>query len=54
MQVFMSDIVFLVLMMEIYVMLGVDFKEIIILEFYLQEYYGQILKKLKDLKVLFK
>lgn len=37
-------------MNETYAMLGADPKETTTLELYLQEYYAQILKKLKDLK----
>lgn len=37
-------------MNETYSLLGVDAKDIITLEKYLQEYFTNILKKLKDLK----
>lgn len=49
-QVLTSDVVFSAPMTETYAMLGADPKETTTLELYLQEYYAQILKKLKDLK----
>lgn len=49
-EVLTSDTVFSAPMTETYAMLGADPKETTTLELYLQEYYGQILKKLKDLK----
>lgn len=49
-QVLTSDTVFSVPMSEIYDLLGVDAKDIITLEKYLQDYFTNILKKLKDLK----
>jgi hypothetical protein len=49
-QVLTSDTVFSAPMTETYAMLGADPKETTTLELYLQEYYAQILKKLKDLK----
>ncbi|KAG6545117.1 hypothetical protein Mapa_013441 [Marchantia paleacea] len=49
-EVLTSDVVFSAPMTEIYGMLGVDPKDTTTLELYLQEYYSQILKKLKDLK----
>lgn len=45
-----SDIVFSVPMTETYQLLGVDAKDIVTLEKYLQDYFTNILKKLKDLK----
>ncbi|KVI04033.1 NAD(P)-binding domain-containing protein [Cynara cardunculus var. scolymus] len=45
-----SDTVFSVPMNETYQLLGVDQKDIITLEKYLQDYFSNILKKLKDLK----
>ena len=49
-QVLSSDTVFSVPMIETYSLLGVDQKDILTLEKYLQEYFTNILKKLKDLK----
>lgn len=49
-EVLSSDTVFSVPMNETYSILGVDAKDIITLEKYLQEYFTNILKKLKDLK----
>lgn len=49
-QVLSSDIVFSVPMAETYNLLGVDQKDIVTLERYLQDYFTNILKKLKDLK----
>lgn len=49
-EVLTSDVVFSAPMTETYAMLGADPKETTTLELYLQEYYAQILKKLKDLK----
>lgn len=49
-QVLTSDIVFSVPMSETYTTLGVDAKDIITLEKYLQDYFTNILKKLKDIK----
>lgn len=49
-EVLTSDTVFSAPMNETYAMLGADPKETTTLELYLQEYYAQILKKLKDLK----
>lgn len=49
-QVLSSDTVFSVPMTEMYNLLGVDAKDIITLEKYLQDYFTNILKKLKDLK----
>lgn len=49
-QVLTSDTVFSVPMAETYNLLGVDTKDIITLEKYLQDYFTNILKKLKDLK----
>ncbi|KAG0617571.1 hypothetical protein M758_5G199900 [Ceratodon purpureus] len=49
-EVLTSDTVFSAPMTETYAMLGADPKETTTLELYLQEYYAQILKKLKDLK----
>lgn len=50
MQVLSSDTVFSVPMAETYNLLGVDSKDIVTLEKYLQDYFANILKKLKDLK----
>jgi len=50
MQVLSSDTVFSVPMADTYNLLGVDSKDIITLEKYLQDYFSNILKKLKDLK----
>ncbi|RRT85887.1 hypothetical protein B296_00001720 [Ensete ventricosum] len=49
-EVLSSDIVFSVPMAETYNLLGVDQKDIVTLERYLQDYFTNILKKLKDLK----
>ncbi|XP_031248320.1 protein HIGH CHLOROPHYLL FLUORESCENCE PHENOTYPE 244, chloroplastic [Pistacia vera] len=49
-KVLTSDTVFSIPMTETYNLLGVDFKDIITLEKYLQDYFTNILKKLKDLK----
>ncbi|KAJ7570592.1 hypothetical protein O6H91_01G127600 [Diphasiastrum complanatum] len=49
-EVLSSDVIFSAPMGETYSLLGVDGKETTTLEKYLQEYYTQILKKLKDLK----
>ncbi|CAI0469125.1 unnamed protein product [Linum tenue] len=49
-EVLSSDTVFSVPMAETYSLLGVDQKEIGSLEKYLQDYFTNILKKLKDLK----
>ncbi|KAL3539137.1 hypothetical protein ACH5RR_002503 [Cinchona calisaya] len=49
-EVLTSDTVFSVAMAETYSLLGVDGKDIITLEKYLQDYFTNILKKLKDLK----
>ncbi|CAK7329375.1 unnamed protein product [Dovyalis caffra] len=49
-EVLSSDIVFSAPMNETYNLLGVDQKDIITLEKYLQDYFANILKKLKDLK----
>ena len=49
-QVLTSDIVFSVPMNETYKLLGVDVKDVVTLEKYLQDYFTNILKKLKDLK----
>ncbi|CAL9098529.1 unnamed protein product [Musa textilis] len=49
-EVLSSDIVFSVPMTETYNLLGVDQKDIVTLERYLQDYFANILKKLKDLK----
>lgn len=49
-EVLTSDIVFSVPMNETYKLLGVDSKDIVTLEKYLQDYFTNILKKLKDLK----
>lgn len=49
-QVLTSDAVFSAPMADTYRTLGVDPKDTTTLEAYLQEYYTQILKKLKDVK----
>jgi len=49
-EVLTGDDVFSAPMTEMYSMLGADPKETTTLELYLQEYYSQILRKLKDLK----
>eukprot|EP00475_Leptophrys_vorax_P019729 TRINITY_DN27038_c0_g1_i1.p1 TRINITY_DN27038_c0_g1~~TRINITY_DN27038_c0_g1_i1.p1 ORF type:complete len:233 (-),score=23.38 TRINITY_DN27038_c0_g1_i1:211-867(-) len=49
-EVLTSNAVFSAPMTETYKMLGLDPKDTSTLEQYLQEYYSQILKKLKDLK----
>ncbi|OVA15627.1 NmrA-like [Macleaya cordata] len=49
-EVLTSDTVFSAPMTETYSLLGVDQKDIITLEKYLQDYFTNILKKLKDLK----
>lgn len=49
-QVLTSDTVFSVPMAETYNLLGVDAKDVSSLEKYLQDYFTNILKKLKDLK----
>ncbi|CAN6480907.1 unnamed protein product [Victoria cruziana] len=49
-EVLSSNTVFTAQMNETYSLLGVDAKDIITLERYLQEYFTNILKKLKDLK----
>ncbi|CAL5377961.1 unnamed protein product [Camellia sinensis] len=49
-EVLTSDTVFSTPMTETYKLLGVDSKDIITLEKYLQDYFTNILKKLKDLK----
>ena len=49
-QILTSNIVFSAPMTETYQLLGLDPKETTTLEVYLQEYYTQILKKLKELK----
>ena len=49
-QLLASDIVFSVPMNETYKLPGVDVKDIVTLEKYLQDYLTNILKKLKDLK----
>ncbi|KAK7277434.1 hypothetical protein RIF29_18586 [Crotalaria pallida] len=49
-EVLTSDTVFSVPMAETYNLLGVDSKDIVSLEKYLQDYFTNILKKLKDLK----
>ncbi|PRQ25120.1 putative 3,8-divinyl protochlorophyllide a 8-vinyl-reductase (NADPH) [Rosa chinensis] len=49
-EVLSSDTVFSVPMNETYSLLGVDAKDIVTLEKYLQDYFTNILKKLKDLK----
>lgn len=49
-QVLSSNTVFSVPMADTYSLLGVDQKDIATLEKYLQDYFTNILKKLKDLK----
>ncbi|XVF45661.1 hypothetical protein PTKIN_Ptkin02bG0225000 [Pterospermum kingtungense] len=49
-EVLTSDIVFSAPMAETYSLLGVDSKDIVTLEKYLQDYFTNILKKLKDIK----
>lgn len=49
-QVLTSDTVFSAPMTETYDLLGVDAKDIVSLEKYLQDYFTNILKKLKDIK----
>lgn len=49
-QVLSSDTVFSVPMNETYDILGVDSKDIVTLEKYMQDYFTNILKKLRDLK----
>lgn len=49
-QVLSSDTVFSVPMSETYDILGVDSKDIVTLEKYMQDYFTNILKKLRDLK----
>ncbi|XP_010666090.1 protein HIGH CHLOROPHYLL FLUORESCENCE PHENOTYPE 244, chloroplastic isoform X2 [Beta vulgaris subsp. vulgaris] len=49
-EVLSSDMVFSVPMTETYSLLGVDPKDIVGLEKYMQDYFTNILKKLKDLK----
>ncbi|MFS7914344.1 putative azobenzene reductase [Helianthus anomalus] len=49
-EILTSDTVFSVPMNETYELLGVDQKDILTLEKYLQDYFTNILKKLKDLK----
>ncbi|MCO5564834.1 hypothetical protein L7F22_018502 [Adiantum nelumboides] len=49
-EVLSSDVVFSAPMTETYATLGADVKDTTTLERYLQEYYSNILKKLKDLK----
>uniref|UniRef100_A0A803MCF2 NmrA-like domain-containing protein n=1 Tax=Chenopodium quinoa TaxID=63459 RepID=A0A803MCF2_CHEQI len=49
-RVLSSDMVFSAPMAETYQLLGVDPKDIVTLEKYLQDYFTNILKKLKDLK----
>ncbi|PKI41470.1 hypothetical protein CRG98_038145 [Punica granatum] len=49
-EVLTSDTVFSVPMTETYNLLGADPKDIVTLEKYLQDYFANILKKLKDLK----
>eukprot|EP00245_Coleochaete_scutata_P012572 TRINITY_DN4898_c3_g1_i1.p1 TRINITY_DN4898_c3_g1~~TRINITY_DN4898_c3_g1_i1.p1 ORF type:complete len:419 (-),score=64.26 TRINITY_DN4898_c3_g1_i1:405-1661(-) len=49
-EVLTSDVAFSAPMNDTYALLGLDPKETTTLEQYLQEYYSQILKKLKDLK----
>ena len=49
-QVLTSNNVFSAPMGETYALLGLDPKQTTTLEAYLQEYYSQILRKLKDLK----
>ena len=49
-QVLTGDGVFSAPMTDTYKLLGLEASETVTLEMYLQEYYSQILKKLKDLK----
>ncbi|MCH1922442.1 hypothetical protein L9G15_23835, partial [Shewanella sp. A3A] len=49
-EVLSSDTIFSVPMNDTYQLLGVDSKDILTLEKYLQDYFTNILKKLKDLK----
>ncbi|MBA0739179.1 hypothetical protein Gogos_012471, partial [Gossypium gossypioides] len=49
-EVLTSDTVFSAPMTETYDLLGVDAKDIVSLEKYLQDYFTNILKKLKDIK----
>nr|POE55687.1 uncharacterized protein ycf39 [Quercus suber] len=49
-RVLTSDLVFSVPMNETYKLFGVDVKDVVTLEKYLQDYFTNILKKLKDLK----
>lgn len=49
-EVLSSDTVFSVPMTETNSLLGVDQKDLVTLEKYLQDYFSNILKKLKDLK----
>ncbi|KAK1409638.1 hypothetical protein QVD17_36167 [Tagetes erecta] len=49
-EILTSDTVFSVPMNETYQLLGVDQKDMLTLEKYLQDYFTNILKKLKDLK----
>ncbi|KAG8655773.1 hypothetical protein MANES_04G065300v8 [Manihot esculenta] len=49
-EVLTSDIVFSAPMAETYTLLGVDAKDVVTLEKYLQDYFTNILKKLKDIK----
>ncbi|KAH0463112.1 hypothetical protein IEQ34_007694 [Dendrobium chrysotoxum] len=49
-EVLSSDVVFSAPMNDTYSLIGVDSKDIITLEKYLQDYFTNILKKLKDLK----
>ncbi|KAG5526883.1 hypothetical protein RHGRI_032968 [Rhododendron griersonianum] len=49
-EVLSSDTVFSVPMSETYGLLGVDAKDVVTLEKYLQDYFTNILKKLKDMK----
>ncbi|XWS67637.1 hypothetical protein CRYUN_Cryun04dG0022800 [Craigia yunnanensis] len=49
-EVLTSDTVFSAPMAETYNLLGVDLKDIVTLEKYLQDYFTNILKKLKDIK----
>ena len=49
-QVLTSDTVFSAPMSDTYSLLGVDSKDVVSLEKYLQDYFTNILKKLKDLK----
>ncbi|KFK30165.1 hypothetical protein AALP_AA7G225500 [Arabis alpina] len=53
-EVLSSDTVFSVPMTETNNLLGVDQKDLITLEKYLQDYFSNILKKLKDLKAQYK